>query len=583
MKTASRSNEFVPTAIEIIVISVTLIAAGFLVNWKVLLQGIIFEGHDLWIHVNWLQHFHDQLQEGIWYPRWLANTNYGYGSPTFVFYPPFVFYIGSLFKILGFNGERSIALLFFFSVLLAGVAFYLYMRHKKLSVVAASFGAMLYMAAPYMIYNIYNRGALPETWAFYLSPLGLYLTERSLHDRRWCLPLSLCFTVLALTHVPSLLLLTIFWFSYLLIVSRAFPWKSVAAIALSAIIGFGIASPYLLPAIFEQPWVNIQSMRDYTGGYREHFLEIGGNYHLASIYRYALASAFAFTGISVVLSWLDRNSSRLYETLTWFCYVVVFAYLMSPLSKWFWDLSSTLQMVQFPWRLLSLLSMMVAGLGSFAMASTYESLRRRRPNLPRRAVAVVALITLTLVGVGNVRYSYIMTLRYPGFYQFEEVSGDRAEPNWQAESYGKIRKAISGSSRQNLEDVREHWPIVPDTKTVAESPKPNREKVEVEPGQASVDIESWQSYDRELLVRSPEPVYVKLRTYYYPAWQLLVDGNPHPVEVAKDGTIGLHLEQGNHNIRLQYRKTAAYKLGLAISGACIVLILYLSSVQKRKI
>jgi hypothetical protein len=34
--------------------------------------------------LTWLRHFYAQRGEGIWYPRWIAGTNSGYRSPTFV-------------------------------------------------------------------------------------------------------------------------------------------------------------------------------------------------------------------------------------------------------------------------------------------------------------------------------------------------------------------------------------------------------------------------------------------------------------------------------------------------------------------
>lgn len=82
------------------------------INQKMIRDGVIFESYDIRYHINWLQHFSKQFSEGILYPRWLAGDNYGYGSPTFVFYPPLVYYLGSLLKISGLNAEQTIITLF---------------------------------------------------------------------------------------------------------------------------------------------------------------------------------------------------------------------------------------------------------------------------------------------------------------------------------------------------------------------------------------------------------------------------------------------------------------------------------------
>ncbi|MDJ0636402.1 MAG: hypothetical protein QNJ34_24710 [Xenococcaceae cyanobacterium MO_188.B29] len=78
-----------------IIIVILLVLATIIINSRMIRDGLNGMTDMRW-HITWLQHFSKQLAEGILYPRWLAGTNYGYGSPTFVFYPPLVYYLGSL-------------------------------------------------------------------------------------------------------------------------------------------------------------------------------------------------------------------------------------------------------------------------------------------------------------------------------------------------------------------------------------------------------------------------------------------------------------------------------------------------------
>ena len=68
---------------EILVIVIFLLAT-VIINLQMIRYGLNGLGDVRW-HITWVQHFYQHLAEGIWYPRWLAGTNFGYGSPTFVF------------------------------------------------------------------------------------------------------------------------------------------------------------------------------------------------------------------------------------------------------------------------------------------------------------------------------------------------------------------------------------------------------------------------------------------------------------------------------------------------------------------
>ncbi|MBD2078390.1 hypothetical protein [Leptolyngbya sp. FACHB-17] len=91
-------------------VAISLIGgAAIVIAWKMIRDGVNGLGDLSW-HMTWIQHFAMQLTENV-YPRWLAGANYGYGSPTFVFYPPLVYYLGASFRLLGLNIQQTIAAL----------------------------------------------------------------------------------------------------------------------------------------------------------------------------------------------------------------------------------------------------------------------------------------------------------------------------------------------------------------------------------------------------------------------------------------------------------------------------------------
>ena len=103
----------------VIFLCVVVIAA----NTRMIKDGVSGLGDIRW-HLTWLQHFSKQFSEGIVYPRWLAGTNFGFGSPTFVFYPPLVFYLGTGLRLLGIGFESTVSALFTLGLFLSGLSFY---------------------------------------------------------------------------------------------------------------------------------------------------------------------------------------------------------------------------------------------------------------------------------------------------------------------------------------------------------------------------------------------------------------------------------------------------------------------------
>ncbi len=111
-------------------IVILLIICGVIViNLRMIRDGLNGMTDMQW-HIMWLQHFYKQLLEGIWYPRWLAGTNYGYGSPTFVFYPPFVYYLGSLFRRIGIDIQNTLIILYSLALFLSGFSCYLFCQNR---------------------------------------------------------------------------------------------------------------------------------------------------------------------------------------------------------------------------------------------------------------------------------------------------------------------------------------------------------------------------------------------------------------------------------------------------------------------
>jgi uncharacterized membrane protein len=55
---------------------------------------------DLSNHFRFALPFYDAIAAGNFYPGWLAESNHGYGDPSFRFYPPALYYVLALFRFI---------------------------------------------------------------------------------------------------------------------------------------------------------------------------------------------------------------------------------------------------------------------------------------------------------------------------------------------------------------------------------------------------------------------------------------------------------------------------------------------------
>lgn len=537
-------------------IAIGLVFATFVINYKMIKDGLNGMPDIRW-HITWVQHFSRQLAEGIWYPRWLAGTNFGYGSPTFVFYPPLAYYLGSAFKAIGLNTQQAITAIFSFSLWCCGFNFYLYGK-RHWGRLAAVVGALALMTTPFVAHNIYFAARMAEIFALLWVPLGLWLTDKALEQYKWRIVLALFFALFALSHVPTLLLCFIFWVPYTLAQLFKKPWQAVVTTIGAAFLGFGLVSFYLLPAILEQKFVNTEGLKAVLGGFRANLvgtpLTINSVFtgRIEKIFFSQLLAIAIFAALGCFLQ--RREANKLKQTWGWIAFVVVVALMMSYVSLPIWQASRTLQMVQFPWRIMGLFSL---GLGALCSLACNGALKQRLP--------IKAVFAVVLVGIlsWNFHYGYklsrsLPTINNPGRGKVANLE--------------HLKIALNEPYTDKLIDVRPYRPLI-NGGFAAPDPIIGQPPVTVVDGEAKVKIDHWGSYERQLQVAVTEPATVRIRTYYYPGWHLFVAGKPQEIKVPADGTMTLQLPAGSHTVQLRYQWTKAFSVGIILSLVSVLILL----------
>ena len=200
--------------------------------------------HDsFWIDWVWADQFTSELAKGNLYPRWLPQSHGGLGSPVFYYYPPLGFFVAGAFGMAGLSTYASITAAFFVGFVVSGIAMYAWLKD---SASAPVFGALLFMAAPYHLFDYYSRGAMAESLAIALIPL-VALGVRRASQGKLVLG-ALAYAALILSHLPLALLVSLMFVApYSLYLSWRAPRLGVQ-IAVCLLLGIAISAIYLVPA-----------------------------------------------------------------------------------------------------------------------------------------------------------------------------------------------------------------------------------------------------------------------------------------------------------------------------------------------
>lgn len=219
-------------------------------------------GHDGWIHLNWLEQFTRLFREGDLYPRWMPDSFSGFGSPAFYVYPPLTYWFASLISFVGLHsGESLFYAMSIVSVFASWATFYMYAREMQFSKYSSLIGAASYSFAPYVMIDVAIRNSLTENVAFIWVPLIFIGIERWIvggnTTRKRTLGAALfvfATSCLLLTNIPTFIISSIASFIYIL--SRKCE-RSIVRRLLLYIVGIVFAS--LLTMFYIGQAINVQN------------------------------------------------------------------------------------------------------------------------------------------------------------------------------------------------------------------------------------------------------------------------------------------------------------------------------------
>lgn len=508
-------------------------------------------GHDFEFHLaSWMDVVH-QWHQRVLYPRWAELADWGYGEPRFIFYPPASWLLGAALSLL-LPWPAVPGAYYWICMVLGGLCMYRLGR-EWLPEGAATLAGLLFAVNPYHQLHLYWRSDFAEMVASAIFPLVvLYALRAGAGEWRSALWLAALFAATWLMNAPAAVVVT--YSVALLLAVSAVQRRSGRGLLLGGVamaLGFALAAFYILPAAHEQSWVNISEVL--SSGLRpsDNFLFTQTNDPEHTWFNFRASTIAVGEMLAAALALIPARRLREQRDAWWplIALLGASAVLMLRVSSPAWRFLPELHFVQFPWRWLLALNIVLPLLiAAVAMRS--------------RPVLVWIACVLALAGCA-LRLGHHAWWDSDGMRDMQRAILVQGKGYFGADEYG-----VRGSDHYDLDLRAARVTVLP---------------VEGVTPKAQVHVERWRSERKVFSVRSEQPATVVLRLMTYPAWRVSVNGKPASAQ-ARPNTMEMAIQvpAGSSRVEVQFTRTPDRTLGGAISITAVVLWLLLAFLERRR-
>ena len=505
-----------------------------------------------------------QWKDGIAYPRWAALAHWGFGEPRFLFYPPASWTLGAaLGSVLPWKmvpGAYCWIVLMF-----AGAAMYRLAR-EWLPARDALFAAAFYALNPYHLLIVYWRSAYAELLAAPLLPLLLLCLLRLQSGFRPTLWLSLTLAAAWLTNVPAAIMIhySAAGLALLLAAREAASkrswgpeiWRPLVRTALAMLLAAGLASFYLLPAIYEQRWINVGEVLSPGVRPQDNFLftTIADPDH--NRFNLLVSTiALAEIGVLALAIWFSRRG-RAERART---RIGATEALGTPVAC----SATKIAADQRPWMLLSAWG----AVSTVLLLSVSNLLWRHLPKLRfmqfpfRWLLCMNAALAILLTIAANRWTSRLLASSV--LLAAVILAGYRIQSPWWDTASDIREMSVALADGTGYEGADEYVPAGADAYELNKSlPRVSDDTGAPVPSKVLV----WGQTEKRFTVHAAASQNITVRLFSYPAWNVVVNGKPTETgRTDVTGLIVIPIAAGESEVRIHFRRTLDRLVGGVVS------------------
>jgi len=514
-----------------------------LVISRTLFTNQLFRSDDLELHGARLANYYLAAKQGQIPPYWAPNLNYGFGYPVFIFGYHLPYMVSTVFYALGANIELSLNITIILFIAFGGLGVFSFSYLKNKNIFLAIVSSMVYQTTPYMLTNIFVRGAIGEILFLSFLPWVFVLVKtRDKANYLWHMILSVfIFSGLVLSHPALLMIFSLIIIGWLYLdgfFKELFSLKKnnkAISFLLSAILALFLTAWFWLPFLLERQFIDIAG-HSITQNFSKRYLPIkqlffskwgyGGADFSKEIDPFPATNGLAILFIivfSIKKLFVSRKKLNKYKKLIfWLIIFFTSIFLMLPISESFWHFSKVLPFLQYPWRLFSVTTF------SGIMILNHFKINR---------FFLVILITISLHHL----FFYTKPLSY-----ISNSNNDWLEYFGTSTSANEL-KPIWFDEHENIGIT---------------------EKVYLEK-EANLEIISWSGSRMIYKINTNEDLRVLQKTMYFPGWEVLVNGEKAEIDYENEkysGRIVFDIKTGDNLIESRFtNNTLPRKIGIYLT------------------
>lgn len=529
--------------------------------WALFVPGFYGASDDL--HIAWLYEMDRLIKIGQFPPRFVPDLSFGFGYPLFNFVFPLPFYIGEVFHILGLSLVDSVKTVFGISLICSAFSMYFLLK-EFLSPKLALVGSLLFLYTPYRSTDVYVRGAIGESMSFVFLPLILFAVIRIYKETKDSQLLSknifiLSLSIAALILSHNIVSYMFMFFVVLIIIILTFYSENkkhfVSKTFFGLLGGFLISIYFWLPALRDSDLMKYETVFNYI----DHFptlkqlitprfgygASVAGPYDGMSFFVGIPNLAAIFVGVFLCIKFWKKLNNLDKTIIVWSVVsLLISLFMMNHRSVFIWESLPFLPYFQFPWRFLTMVSLL----------SPLFLLPLKHIKAKSQKLILGIFLISTLFSVKYFK-PHDFLQRTDSYYLNRYIPTPVA-----SEEYKKTQEEYLRLSKSTDLRPDKNYPLVFSDHEFLYN-----------------NVET-DGLNIKLNVETPQELILSYSKYNFPGWYAILDGKKVSVSSGKPfGQVSLVVPKGTHTLELVFKETPINKLlnfvsGVSFFGSILLLV-----------